>query len=112
VPVLLTRTLVLLLALRAVAAPVVLCPSAPPSSHQRFFEIRMRCWPPQRLQRFSSSSKLLQLYTGKNRVTSGETGRFLKRCLLRFTPQPPLPVLVPEASPDVATERLAVCLRC
>ena len=112
VPVLLTRILVLLLAVRAIAAPVALCPSFVPPSGHRFFVIHMRCWPPQRLQRFSSSSKLLQLCTGKNRVTSS-----CGCCLLTLWPQrpaskPPFSLLVPEAPGDTPTNRLSVCLRC
>jgi hypothetical protein len=109
---LLKRTLVILLALRALAAPVGLCPSTPVPSHHRFFAFRMRCWPPQQLQRFSSSSKLLELCTGKSKVTSGAQGRFVTFWRLTPPPQRPSSVPVLEASRDVSTDRSAVCLRC
>lgn len=111
-PALLTRTLVILLVLRAVAAPVALHPStASPSPHQSFV-IRMRCWPFQRLQRFSASSGLLQGCSGKNRLLSGEGSRLLNFWPPRPAPDPYLAVPIPRAPGDVATNRLAVCLRC
>jgi hypothetical protein len=111
VPALLTRTVVLFLALRAIAAPIALPTSSPSSFHHRGFVVRMRCWPPQRFQRFSSTSKLLQLCSGKNKVTSVDHGRFLTLGHVRSTYRP-LSLLVPETFRDVATDRLADCLRC
>ena len=110
---LLKRTLVILLALRAVAAPVALCPSNSPSSSQhRFYVVRMRCWPPQRLQRFSASSKLLQLCIGKNRLGFSEGRRYLtlRSPVPASHPRPAAPA--PNAFRDSATIRLSVCLRC
>jgi hypothetical protein len=72
----------------------------------------MRCWPPQRLQRFSSSSKLLQLFTGKNKLTSAGECPILTLRPQRPASKPPFSLLVPEAPGDTPTNRLAVCLRC
>jgi hypothetical protein len=112
VPVLLTRILVLLLAVRAIAAPVALRPSFGAASEHRFFVIHMRCWPPQQLQRFSSSSKLLQLCTGKNKVTSAGGCSLLTLWPQRPASKTPLSLLVPEVPGDTPTNRLTVCLRC
>lgn len=110
-PAILRRTLVVLLALRAVAAPVVL-PTPPILSHHEFFVVRMRCWPLQQLQRFSASSKLLLLYTGKNRISSGDKPWLLACWPLCPVSQTLLAAPVSRASTALATNRLAVCLRC
>jgi hypothetical protein len=73
----LSRVLVLLLAFRAVIAPLSY---RPPGAHQahRYHALVMsiRWWPPQRLQRFSSNSKLLRLFRGKTEVVpDGESRR-------------------------------------
>ena len=111
-PALLKRNLLILLALRAIAAPVALPPSTPSISQHQFFVVRMRCWPFQRLQRFSASSKLLQLYSGKNRVPSGEEAWLLMCWPLRPASLAHLAAPISRASTDLATDRLAVCLRC
>jgi hypothetical protein len=40
--------------------------------------LRVRWWPPQRLQRFSRSSKLLRLFQGKNRTVLDMAGRLAR----------------------------------
>ena len=111
-PTLLKRTLVILLALRAIAAPVVLRPSTPTPSQGQCFVIRMRSWPHQRLQRFSATSKLLQLRVGKNRATFVEGCRLLTFCPLRPASCPHVAAPVPGTPENSAMNRLAVCLRC
>jgi hypothetical protein len=108
---LLKKSLLILLVLRAIAAPVTLPTSTPSNSRHPLFVVRMCCWPFQRLQRFSASSKLLQLYSGKNRVPSGE-GAWLLLCWPRAASRAHLAAPISRASTDPATERLAVCLRC
>jgi hypothetical protein len=111
-PVSFTRVLVLLLAFRAVVAPFTYRPSASDRSHRHTLTMGIRWWPPQRLQRFSGSSKLLQLFQGKNRVASDEDGR-LPGVLARW----PSPQSMPGAlalcvfQPLPAGE-LITCLRC
>jgi hypothetical protein len=112
VPSILKWTLVILLVLRAVAAPVGLRPANSHSSHHRSYVIRMRCWPPQRLQRFSATSKLLRLCVGKNKVASRETHRFLTRRPPVSASHSRLASPNPNAFRVWATNRLTVCLRC
>lgn len=101
-----------LLALRAVAAPVVSQPAPFTLSHHRFLVVRMRCWPYQQLQRFSSSSKLLQLYSGKNRVSSEGVHGLLAYSPLHPASQTVLALAVARATVAPATNRLSVCLLC
>jgi hypothetical protein len=77
VPVSLTRVLVILLAFRAVIAPLTYRPASSNPSHRNGIVLSVRWWPPQRLQRFSGSSKLLRLFRGKkkNEVVPDEEGR-------------------------------------
>jgi hypothetical protein len=95
-----------------VAAPVAVRTVKARASHQSSLVIRRSAWPAQRLQRFSSSSKLLQLREGKNKFTTGDHARFMG--LL----SPLSPALVTAstrfASPcrDLPPDRLAFCLRC
>lgn len=112
VPAILRRTLVVLLALRAVAAPVVSRPAPSTLSHHQFLVVRMRCWPYQQLGRFSSSSKLLRLYSGKNRVPSSDEQGLLEHPPLHPASQTILTPLVSRALASLTTARLSVCRRC
>ena len=106
----LTRTLVFLLALRAIAAPVAVRPSQISPGHRSWLEVRARCWPPQRLARFSSSSKLLQLMKGKDKVASLPSGRFVAFGVfvtpLRFALSSPALGNLRSLSADRASDRL------
>jgi hypothetical protein len=71
VPALMTRVVVSVLVARVIAAPVALRPNTDGSLPHSVLVIRRVCtWPPQRLERFSRSSKLLQLSRGKNGAVS------------------------------------------
>ena len=75
-PVQLTRILVFLLAFRAIVAPYTYRPTMPGQQLPRqTLRMRVRWWPPQRLQRFSRASKMLRLFEGKNRSVTGVDGR-------------------------------------
>jgi hypothetical protein len=68
----LRSAIILLLMARVVAAPLALPPAVDYSHPSHGFVFRVCSWPPQRLQRFSSSSKLLRLLQGKNKAGSAE----------------------------------------
>jgi hypothetical protein len=68
VPFSLKLLLVALLAIRAIAAPWTYRPANNNPTHRNRLVISVRRWPPQRLQRFSGTSKLLRLYRGKDKV--------------------------------------------
>ncbi len=111
-PAILRRTLVVLLALRAVAAPVVSRPASCSLSHHQFLVVRMRCWPYQPSQRFSSSSMLQRLYSGKNRGPSENAHGLRPYPPLHPASQTVLALAVDRAPVATATNRLSVCLRC
>lgn len=67
-PVYLKQLLVILLAFRAIVAPWTYRPPSSNPTHRNGLVISVRRWPPQRLQRFSSTSKLLRLFRGKDKV--------------------------------------------
>jgi hypothetical protein len=76
----LSRVLVLLLAFRAVLAPLSYRPSSASESHRHnSLVMSIRWWPPQRLQRFSSNSKLLRLFRGKTEVVPDGESRLQHR---------------------------------
>jgi hypothetical protein len=111
IPVTLARTLVLVLAFRMVGAPLSPRPSkAVPVPHS-FYVMRVRCWPPQRLQRFSSNSKLLRLLQGKDKPMPEGAGRLLSLLALWSSPQHPLSLDL-ETSRGLAPGRFTDCLRC
>ena len=106
----LKRLLVVVLALRVVAAPVGLRPAGGHSSPHQSFTVRARHWLPQRLER--SSSGQLQFCAGRNSITSAGW-----RSLLTHLPMPSasslrLARLVTGVCAAAQQDRLAVCLRC
>jgi hypothetical protein len=112
IPVLILRALLLLLVARFIAAPVTLRPTAPDSHQHSFLIFRICSWPPQRLQRFSSSSKLLQLLQGKNKVGPESVTRW---SWLQSSSPPPEPLFVFFAVPPLlvgSASRATLCLRC
>jgi hypothetical protein len=64
---------VFLLIVRAVAAPIAMRPRVVDAGScvRHVLVLRICSWPPQRLQRFSARSKLLELRQGRNRLASG-----------------------------------------
>ena len=106
----LKRTLVVLLALRAIAAPVTLRPAT--HSVKESVVIRMRCWPPQQLQRFSARSKLLQLCPGKNSLIASEEYPVPVGCPALTALHSCLAVSAPNALSGQTGHRSGVCLRC
>jgi hypothetical protein len=112
VPVTLTRVLVLLLAFRAVIAPLTYRPANSNPSHRNGIVMSVRWWPPQRLQRFSGSSKLLRLFRGRNEVAPDAEVR-LQRVVARwFSPRPHPALLVASISSSLRSVRLTTFLRC
>ncbi len=64
----LVRPLVFLLVVRAIIAPyTVRSLKTGPMYHPRVV-MSVRTWPPQRLERFSATSKVLKLFKGKDKV--------------------------------------------
>ena len=59
-------------------APLTYRPANSNPSHRNGIVLSVRWWPPQRLQRFSGSSKLLRLFRGKNEVVPNEEVRLQK----------------------------------
>lgn len=108
----LMRILVLLLAFRAIIAPLTFRPTKADSSHHSSLVMRVRWWPPQRLQRFSATSKLLQLFRGKNAIVCDGEGR--PRGLLARWPSPQHPLGAPVASVSrpLPAVPLTTILRC
>ena len=98
VRVLVTRAIVALLVARALAAPISIRPQAGLPFRHCVLVARVCNWPPQRLERFSHSSKLLQLFQGKNGAACDVTG------LPRETR--PLPTSDPSITPSLAAEAL------
>jgi hypothetical protein len=111
VPVSLTRVLVLLLAFRAVIAPLTYRPAQSNPSHRNGIVISVRWWPPQRLQRFSGSSKLLRLFRGKNEVVPDEEVG-LEQIIARWFAARLLPVVASPLSSSFRAMRLTTFLRC
>ncbi len=74
-PGLMTRAVMMLLIVRAIAAPVALRPKTAGYAYVHGLALRVCAWPQQRLQRFSASSKLLQLRQGRNRVVADHSDR-------------------------------------
>lgn len=105
---LLKRSLMILLVLRAIVAPVTLHPSS--SCLRPTVMVRMRCWPPQRLQRFSGASKLLQLCVGKNRPAPDVGPRPADAWPLRAAPGTDLAAR--GFGMPATTARSSACLRC
>lgn len=111
-PIVWTRALVLVLALRAALAPFTYRPSDPDPLHRSSLVMRTRWWPPQRLQRFSGSSKLLQLFQGKNRLTADAEGRLVSR---RGVPKSRVGLSRPTArldAPKFSIGRMSIVLLC
>jgi hypothetical protein len=112
VPISLTRLLVLLLAFRAVIAPLTYRPANSNPSHRNGIVLSVRQWPPQRLQRFSGTSKLLRLFRGKNEVVPDVEVRLQKVVSRWFSPRL-LPCLIaPCLSSSLRAVRLTTFLRC
>ena len=112
VPVSLTRVLVLLLAFRAVIAPLTYRPANSNPSHRNGIVLSVRWWPPQRLQRFSGTSKLLRLFRGKNEVVPDGEVR-LQRVVARwFSPRLHPALIAPCLSSPLRAVRLTTFLRC
>lgn len=106
----LKQTLVILLALRVIAAPITLRPATP--SVKQSVVIRMRCWPPQQLQRFSARSKLLQLCLGKNPLIASEEFPVPVGCPALTALHSYLAVSAPDALSGQTGHRSGVYLRC
>jgi hypothetical protein len=106
------RILVLLLAFRAVIAPMTYRPANSNPTHRNGIVLSVRWWPPQRLQRFSSSSKLLRLFRGKKEVVPDGEG-WLSRVLAHWSAPRPLPdSLGPVFAYPLLPVRLTTFLRC
>jgi hypothetical protein len=88
-PVALVRILILLLILRVVAAPLTIRPGK--SGHNSTVVRRVSSWPLQRLQRFSSTSHLLELFEGRNKAGREGEGRRLSVRSLWPDTRTPLP---------------------
>ena len=112
VPVSLTRVLVLLLAFRAVIAPLTYRPANSNPSHRNGIVISVRWWPHQRLQRFSGSSKLLRLFRGKNEVLPDEEVRLQKVVARWFSPRLYPALIAPCLASPLRAVRLTNFLRC
>ena len=111
VPVTLTRTLILLLAFRVVGAPLSPRPGKAHPLQHSFYVMRVRSWPPQRLQRYSSNSKLLQLLQGKDKPVPEGAGRLLSDFALWSSPQHSLSLDL-ETSRGLVPGRFTDRLRC
>jgi hypothetical protein len=112
VPVSLTRVLVLLLAFRAVLAPLTYRPANANPTHRNGIVLSVRWWPPQRLQRFSGTSKLLRLFRGKNEVVPDEEVR-LQTIVARWFSARLRPVVIASClSSPLHAARLTTVLRC
>ncbi len=70
-----TRTLILVLALRAILAPLTFGTTCHHPTNHNALVMRLRHWPPQRLQRLTVSSHLLELFRGKGRAAYGNKDR-------------------------------------
>lgn len=78
VPTAILRALVLLLIVRAVCAPLTVRPTKLGHLYRARVVVSVRtCWPPQRFERFSSTSKLLKLFQGKDKSEVEDAGRLL-----------------------------------
>ena len=111
VPVKLTRILIFLLAFRVVAAPVSFHSTKACLPLRSYVVMRTRCWPPQRLQRFSAASKLLQLFQGRDKTTPAVPDSRL--CLRTLTPADRHSLSFDShTSPDSAQGRPTDHLRC
>src|SRR5262249_54274010 len=112
-PVRLTRLLVIMLALRAAASPVVVAKHSLHHSHIFTLTLRARSWPPQRFQRFSSSSKLLQLYRGRGKPTSqSDAGLLVSRAPVPPPSEEHINACNTESSRSEAIDRSALRPRC
>jgi len=112
VPVSLTRVLVLLLAFRAVIAPLTYRPANSNPSHRNGIVLSVRWWPAQRLQRFSGSSKLLRLFRGRNEVVPDEEVRLQKIVARWFAARLHPALIAPCLSSPLRAARLTTFLRC
>ncbi len=109
-----TRTLVLVLCLRAILAPFTYRPARTEPFARYSLVMRARWWPPQRLQRYSASSKLLRLYQGKNRdvSVSGRCGRPSSRFAAWDCSTVPSGAVVAIEPKGFLASRQAIVLRC
>lgn len=82
-----TRVIVTLLVARAIAAPLAALRlnTDDATFHSILVVRRVYAWPQQRLERFSPSSKLLELFQGKNKPVSEDAGLLWESRPLRTT---------------------------
>jgi hypothetical protein len=104
--------LLLLLAFRVVIAPLTYRPAAADPHHRYNLVLRTRWWPPQRLQRFSRTSKLLQLFQGKSRLASEAEGKRAGLLALWPSPRSCLGAVVLCVSHALPAGPLTTVLRC
>jgi hypothetical protein len=109
---LVTRAIVALLVVRALAAPISFRPQAGCHFRRCVFVARVCNWPPQRLERFSHSSKLLQLFRGKNRAVPDVAGLPRETRPLPASDPSLAPYLAPVAFGARAASRSTDHLRC
>lgn len=113
VPTVIIRALVLLLVVRAVCAPLTVRPTKSGHLYRARVVVSVRtCWPQQRLERFSSTSKLLKLFQGKDKSDADDTGRLLNDRAFWLSPNTSLASRLPERVRTFTLDRAASSPRC
>lgn len=107
------KSLVLLLILRAVFAPLTVRAAKSGQLYRARVVVSMRhCWPQQRLERFSSTSKVLKLFQGKHKTQTDGDGQRLTYRSLWFSPESHLTPSLAENVRPFCLDRSAACPRC
>lgn len=107
------RLLVLLLALRVVLAPLTIRPAKSGQIYRARLVVSMRHgWPQQRLERFSSNSKLLKLFQGKHKSQTPDSGRGLTYFRPWLAPKAHIELCLPEDVRAFCLDRSAASPRC